>query len=315
MDPNSLASRYLCKKCGDLPKQPFVAEDGNFYHEACIPTETKFTAATTIKCVIEKILATEDYDQCLSSEDVNGNTVKIDEVLEKAELGSSKDMARLGRWYLLGEQEGIEFDEDKAYYWSKKAADQSDGNGMAYLAMCLIHGYGVDQCWSDGFDLFLDAAYEENSAYAAYQLGCNYFAGVHGFKDDRKKAQKWLKRAKDSIAELSPYEQVNVRKYLASMGSPSSRIESGPEDVDLESQVGADLKSSANKEGLILVDAKNRSRLLRSTNGRALEPTMAGPRRWDDERGGRRSDGAVGDGATGAKRIYVNRIAPSRESA
>lgn len=54
-------------------------------------------------------------------------------------------------------------------------------------------------------------------AYAAYKLGSFYFAGVHGFDVDKKRATKWLTLAKElsnSSGMLEASELDNIHSYL-----------------------------------------------------------------------------------------------------
>lgn len=51
-------------------------------------------------------------------------------------------------------------------------------------------------------------------AFAAYKLGSMYFAGVHGFRVDFKRAKKWLTLAKDRSGSLGPVEVANIESYL-----------------------------------------------------------------------------------------------------
>ena len=41
-----------------------------------------------------------------------------------------------------------------------------------------------------------------------------YFAGVHGFRVDVKRAKKWLMLAKDRSGSLDPSEVANIESYL-----------------------------------------------------------------------------------------------------
>ncbi|KAL7542570.1 hypothetical protein ACHAXR_011898 [Thalassiosira sp. AJA248-18] len=257
MDPTSLAKKYVCQVCGVLPTEgPYVAEDGHFYHENCIRTifagegdvispatkermGKKLIFAVTGQCIIEKLLATGGVDRNLIGGDSDDATAVGRETYDKAQGGSAEHMARLGRMYLYGDTEGIECSEAEGYKWCEKAADSGNTDGMAYQGICLVHGYGVDKNRNEGFELLVEAA-NEGSAFAAYKLGSFYYAGVHGFKEDRKRAQKWLSRADTSntATSLSESERENIRTYLNSIspGAASIRpLETVPEQVDVSS--------------------------------------------------------------------------------
>ena len=53
-----------------------------------------------------------------------------------------------------------------------------------------------------------------HAALAAYKLGSMYYAGVHGFRVDAKKAKRWLTLAKDRSSSLGPVELENIESYL-----------------------------------------------------------------------------------------------------
>lgn len=269
IDPNSVAPKYACPVCGTLPREPFLAEDGKWYHDACIeailecagdgdvispatqqPMGREVIFATAVQGVIEKLLSSEGLDQRFIADETQDETVFFDDAKLLAATGSARHQALLGRWYLFGEKDELECDPEQGYEWSKKASDQGDCNGTALEAICLLHGYGVEKNWEDGFELLIEAA-TDGSGFAAYKLGSYYLAGVHGFREgewcvifltnkhrfsvchqhiirvafeDRKKAVKWLSKCYDYCKSNSdgvlPYEKENVDRYLISMAEP-----------------------------------------------------------------------------------------------
>ncbi len=54
-----------------------------------------------------------------------------------------------------------------------------------------------------------------NAAFAAYKLGSMYYAGVHGFRVDAKKAKRYLTMAKTRSSSLGPLELENIERYLS----------------------------------------------------------------------------------------------------
>ena len=187
MDTDEIVRLYICQICKQLPKSIVTATDGHFYCLGCIQQhlETRSVLGVILSPVsgkpIDKTLITPItiqalIDDCVASGLVDsrylGNwnesgseegSKSVKDTFEKANKGQAKYMSIIGRWYLFGEKEGIESNEDEAYRWCKKAADLDDVDGMAYLGYCLIHGCGVDKNKEDGFELLVDSATERRS--------------------------------------------------------------------------------------------------------------------------------------------------------
>jgi len=237
MDSDCL-SKYTCKICNTLPRLPVLAEDGEFYHEACIETHfkkcidsdesisspvtkkpmgTQTIQPVTIPRYIEKLTSYEGLEQ--RSQDIDDssqhetNSEKITLTKEKASHGSAQHMALLGRWYLLGEEDGIDCDVKRGIELCQAAVLLGDCNAKAYLGLCLFCGFGVEKDREEGFAQLVEAAFE-GSAFAAYKLGCYYFSGTHGFKEDWRSALKWLNRAEENKHLLTYVESSNLHKYL-----------------------------------------------------------------------------------------------------
>ena len=89
-----------------------------------------------------------------------------------------------------------------------------------------------------------------DTAFAAYKLGSFYYAGVHGFKEDRKRAEKWLNRASIKLSELDKSERENVCKYLSSLGSSPSAstcpLKSVPEQIAVSNHSRVTSRKSGN---------------------------------------------------------------------
>ena len=148
VDPNKLAELHLCAKCSKLPKSVVAATDGHLYCRACIEEVISaspgdihspatgevigrtLTTPVTIEALINELMACGTLDKkylCSDSEDANTSSVM--ETMQKAEAGSARHMSILGRWYLFGEKEGIESNEDEAFKWCKQADNLDDVDG------------------------------------------------------------------------------------------------------------------------------------------------------------------------------------------
>jgi hypothetical protein len=180
MDPNLIAAEYICRLCNTLPRDVVMAEDGHIYCRKCV-TETIVADANellspvtgkiigtnlvvppTIQCLIEKLVATGGVEQKLLGVWAKQSLVEVSAYVrktkERAEQGSPEHMALLGRWYLLGEQEGIDCNAETGYKWCKEAARQDNADGMAYQGFCLVQGYGIEKNRNEGFELLVEAA-------------------------------------------------------------------------------------------------------------------------------------------------------------
>lgn len=85
----------------------------------------------------------------------------ISETKLKAEQGDVDQMVILARWYLFGEQDGVDLDLSEGYFWSKKAGDEDSMTGKAYQGFCLVRGLGVERDWEDGYELLIEAANQD----------------------------------------------------------------------------------------------------------------------------------------------------------
>lgn len=173
MDPNELAKLYLCGICKQLPKTVVAAEDGHFYCQDCIQNHLEANSSLagvspatgelmgnvlvsplTIQSLINKLSSNEALDKkYLERRNItNLENVSdyVQETIMRAEGGSIRDMSILSRWYLFGEQDGIDSNEDKAYKWAQRAADLHDADGQAYLGYCFVHGWGIEKDKGEG---------------------------------------------------------------------------------------------------------------------------------------------------------------------
>lgn len=187
IDPNELAKQHLCGICKQLPKLIVVATDGHFYCRGCITawieeqsessrdilspvTEeqiektivTPITIQSLIDSLVETGLVDNEYLTMWNEKSADCASETVKETRQKANDGSARHMATLARWYIFDEQVGLECDEDLAYEWSKKAAEQDDVYGKGYLGYCLIHGFGVGKDKNEGFESLVEACSEDN---------------------------------------------------------------------------------------------------------------------------------------------------------
>jgi len=242
-----------------------LTEDGRFYHETCIETHfikcidsdgsisspvtkqpmgTQTIQPVTIPRYIEKLSSYEGLER--GSPDIDdssqhGTNKEMIRVTKEKASQSAQHMVLLGRWYLFGEKDGIDCDVKRGIELCQAADLLGDCNAKALLGLCLYCGFGdVEKDREEGFAQLVEAAIE-GSAFAAYKLGCYYFSGTHGFKEERKSALKWLNRADGNKHLLTCTELNNLQKYLTLLADVSSESDHGTttsqSTIDMRSEV------------------------------------------------------------------------------
>lgn len=89
--------------------------------------------------------------------------------------------------------------EEKAFYWMKKAADQDNPDANFYLANYYLDGFGVAKDSKKAFQISQKYA-EKGNADCQYLLGQMYYQGL-GVREDYRKAVYWLNKAAEQGEE------------------------------------------------------------------------------------------------------------------
>lgn len=169
-----LAKKYLCHACMKLPRHVVVDAKGHIYCMGCV--DPPVTTPVTIQSLIDNLISDGSVDKEVlgrsNDMSVEEATESIRDTKDKARKGSAKHMCILSRWYMFGEKEGVDSDDEEAYKWCKQAADAGNVDGMAYQGYCFIHGHGVEKNRADGFELLVDAANHGSGMSTLYE---NYF--------------------------------------------------------------------------------------------------------------------------------------------
>jgi hypothetical protein len=215
MDSILIEPEFTCPVCRTLAAtQPIIAEDGFIYHKDCSkdflqnmaengkvtfisPMTGEVKGGTFISSkVIESTINL--LHQCESTPiSTDESDEEVADTMVKAKLGDTHHMAVLGRWHLFGEKQGVPIDVKYGFELVKKAHEQHCIEATAYYGHCLIRGLGTDKNFKDGKDALVDAACEgsgDGRDFAAYTLGFCCKNNMHGFKEDKKKAKKWLNK-------------------------------------------------------------------------------------------------------------------------
>lgn len=122
----------------------------------------------------------------------------IFEIQKLAEIGDADAQVFIGDTYLFGSSK--ERNEQLAYRWYSKAADQKHIHACARIGYCYLYGYGVDKDEMRAYESLLDAA-QKNCPFAQNWLGVMLssndvvskpFQETYQSKDE---AFKWLEMA------------------------------------------------------------------------------------------------------------------------
>jgi uncharacterized protein len=105
-------------------------------------------------------------------------------------------MADLGWAYLWGT--AVQKDYEQGLYWSRKAADAGNTDGMVNLASAYRNGWGVQRNCIQAASLYRKAA-EAGNAGAMNDLGHEYMIGKCGVSKDYQQALAWLHKAAEPV--------------------------------------------------------------------------------------------------------------------
>ena len=138
-------------------------------------------------------------DRYLRGTDVlQDNEKAFDWSLKAANQGLAEAQYRLSSMYFEGT--GIPQDHKKAFDWNLKAANQGLVEAQSTFGIIYLEGVGVPQDHKKAFDWSLKAA-NQGDAESQNRLSSMYFDGV-GVPQDHKKAFDWsLKAANQGLAE------------------------------------------------------------------------------------------------------------------
>lgn len=111
--------------------------------------------------------------------------------VKAAEQGCDKGQYNLAVCYRDGA--GVDKDQEEAFKWFLKASEQGHDLAQYNLAVCYRDGDGVDEDQEESFQWFLKAA-EQGIAGAQNQVGFYYYQR-RGVKENREKAVSWFMKA------------------------------------------------------------------------------------------------------------------------
>ena len=212
---DTLADEFLCPITSELPVDPVMAEDGRVYERSAIEewfatrqqarVKSPITNELMGKKLLPAVQVRNNIKAMVQSGAISGEKAdawnkrlkeerKVEDTRKRAEGGDAKAMVNLVSWYGNGSK-GLTQDFNKAFEWSKKAADLDHPPAIGQCGMYYLLGAGVGKNVTHGF-IMLGRAAEMGSDWACVQLGDAYANG-RDIKKDLAEAAKWYRRMGD----------------------------------------------------------------------------------------------------------------------
>ena len=219
MDPNYIAIEFLCPVCNTLPIDGAVlAEDGFLYDRGCLEEyvdddhiRSPMTGQLMSKTVLASPVVDDTVNRLIECDGLNPSFMKK-KTADNIVRGSVcfDEMTTLAQSYLFDEQHQSTDSEKKYFYQlAHTAAAKDNATGKVYQGICLIRGIGIQTDWSEGFELLVDVASQEEACdakdLALFTLGMCYERGVFGFKQNTVKGSKWLNRVESVPSFVTDY--------------------------------------------------------------------------------------------------------------
>jgi TPR repeat protein len=145
--------------------------------------------------------------------------INASELQSKAEAGDAKAQAQLGQLYAKGE--GVTNSYVEAAKWFRRAADQTNSDGLLGLGELYEAGQGVPKDMNQAVTLYRQAA-ELGNPNGQYTLGFLYEAG-RGVRQSHSEAAKWYQRAAEQGQALAQYDL--GQRYNLGVGVPADKVE------------------------------------------------------------------------------------------
>jgi len=232
---DEMADELVCPITQELPVEPVIAEDGRIYEKAAIEVwfasregqELKswvtnepmgvrlfpaVQARTTIRNMVQSGALTgpkaDAWKKRIEDEE------RVAELRRKAEGGDAAAMMNLHFAYRDADH-GLQKDEKQAFYWAKRAADQSHVGGLTELADCYALGIGTDENEARALFMYARAA-DRGSEIACYAVAQANRLGLLGLEKDPMEATKWYhKMAQCSVKNASQSARDKAMEWLS----------------------------------------------------------------------------------------------------
>lgn len=142
-------------------------------------------------------------DENSESGDKYNSNAFIADLFRHAENGDVNAQFELGFCFATGE--GIECNDEKAFYWYNRAVERGDIDAINNLAGCYFKGKGAEKNYTKAAELYLKAA-EHGLARAQYNYGECCYNG-YGVNQNYSEAVLWYTK---SASQLDPDAQYSL---------------------------------------------------------------------------------------------------------
>jgi TPR repeat protein len=174
-----------------LVEQPPSALAKSFIGSLCNAFSLSLTGAAITLFSVSSAIADPSGD-CTAAYDQQEYAKAIELCRPLAEQGEPKPQAVLGLMYMRGQ--GVEHDDLEAADWFRKAAEQGDGTGEAWLGFSYFVGFGgVPEDLAEAMRWYRKAA-KQGNATGEEGLG-TMFAGGMIVQHDDEQAAMWFRKA------------------------------------------------------------------------------------------------------------------------
>ena len=147
-------------------------------------------------------------------ESVSSNLCQINKLLLFSDLDNHSEQFLLGLVFYEGEK--VEENNEKAFYWIKKSAEQGYSIAQLYTGMMYFCGHGTERDYYQSFK-WLEKSAHQGQPEAAYYLSWHFKNGW-GVGEDSEKWEYWLKKsaadgyegAQDAVAKSFECGQIEM---------------------------------------------------------------------------------------------------------
>lgn len=230
---NNIADEYTCPITLELPLDPVMAQDGHIYERSAItelieekgnalkspvsnkPMGPQLLPAVQVRNSIEELVRSGMLEGDKSSfwEQKIKDQDYIVSLKGQAEKGDPAAMYKLGSVLYSG-LHGQKKNNEAAFGWFKKSADQNFAPGLNGAGLLLIRGEGIEKNAVEGM-MLVGMAARSGSAKAAYNLGNWYAKGKCGLPRNKSRAKEFFQMAVDDSCKFPALDDKNKKAASA----------------------------------------------------------------------------------------------------
>lgn len=232
---NDLSRELLCPLSNALPIDPVLCQDGLVYEREalealrkqskayCVPLISESPFHSKLKCIIEKLVSSGEIDDeylggWAEKKQTSSESATVENTLDLGGATAEDDtrrMVELGEMFLKGEV--VDRDEESAYAYFERAAENDDEIGTIHKATCLLTGTGVAKDYQEGYQTLVELAKVERSVPATLRLIYFNTEGILGFEQDESARARWeahMKKISPQTSEALEEDISNLKESL-----------------------------------------------------------------------------------------------------